>query len=54
MCKRFYGYQRIGLTEGIALIGYALHFSLRDIKNMAWSEFLDYIEISKKIVEVKI
>lgn len=34
--------------EGIALIGYSLHFTKSDIENMRLSEFFSYVDLAKK------
>ncbi|MGP1561016.1 MAG: hypothetical protein ACTTIC_02905 [Helicobacteraceae bacterium] len=47
----FYGDRSDGLREGIAIIGYALHFSFCDIKQMRLSEFLAYVELAKEFAK---
>ncbi|HDX6329422.1 TPA: hypothetical protein RPW53_000299 [Campylobacter fetus subsp. venerealis] len=39
------------LSDGIALIGYTLHFGFNEILSMSLNEFIDYSEIAKRINE---
>ena len=49
--SRVYGYRRKKLTEGIALIGHSLHFTLKDIMSLEFNEFVDYYEIALKLAK---